>query len=123
MIDERNVFGEPLQLCSDSPLTGFFRSGYCQTGPDGSARHTVCIRATAEFLTFSKERGNDLSTPKPEWGFPGLKPGDRWCLLALRWVEAYRGGMAPKIYLQATHEHLLEHVGLEALMAFALDVN
>ena len=123
MMDERNVFGEPLQLCSDNPLTGFFRSGYCQTGPDGSARHTVCIRATAEFLVFSKARGNDLSTPKPEWGFPGLKPGDRWCLLALRWVEAFKAGAAPKLYLQATHEYVLELVGLKDLKSYALDLS
>ena len=94
-MDERNVLGEPLQPCSDDPLTGFFRNGHCATGPDDVGRHVVCAEMTAEFLAFSKAHGNDLTTPHPEWDFPGLKPGDRWCLVAPRWVEAHEAGAAP----------------------------
>lgn len=100
---ELNVHGEPLKPCSLNPLTGFFRNGHCMTGPEDVGRHTVCAEMTAEFLAFSKSRGNDLSTPIPEYAFPGLQPGDRWCLVALRWIEALEAGMAPKVVLEATH--------------------
>lgn len=118
---ELNVFGEPLQPCSLNPLTGFFRTGHCITGPDGSARHTVCIEATAEFLAFSASCGNDLSTPMPQYAFPGLKPGDHWCLLAPRWVEALEAGMAPKVVLAATHQMVLQYVEIDVLRRYAVD--
>jgi uncharacterized protein (DUF2237 family) len=118
-----NVLGEPLEPCSDDPLTGFFRNAYCQTGPDDIGRHIVCAEMTAEFLAFSKSRGNDLSTPHPEWAFPGLKPGDRWCLVAPRWVEALEAGVAPRVALLSTHEGALRYTTLEALKAHALDLS
>jgi uncharacterized protein (DUF2237 family) len=118
----RNVLGGPLVDCSHSPVTGFFRNGRCDTGVQDVGSHTVCTRVTAEFLAFSKERGNDLSTPVPEWGFPGLKPGDQWCLCAARWLEAWRAGMAPRVVLAATHERCLEVVPLEALKRHAIDL-
>ena len=118
---ELNVFGEPLQPCSLNPLTGFYRTGHCITGPDGTARHTVCIEATAEFLAFSASRGNDLSTPMPQYAFPGLKPGDRWCLLAARWVEALEAGMAPKVVLVSTHQMVLTYVEIDVLKRHAID--
>ncbi|MCA9257534.1 MAG: DUF2237 domain-containing protein, partial [Phycisphaerales bacterium] len=90
-----NVLGGPLATCGESPMTGFYRDGCCNTGPDDLGVHSVCVQVTAEFLAFSKSRGNDLSTPNPQWGFPGLKPGDRWCLCAARWAEAYAAGAAP----------------------------
>lgn len=121
--DERNVFGEPLQPCSTKPMTGFYRDGCCSTGPEDEGRHVVCSLMTAEFLQFSKSRGNDLSTPRPEFAFPGLKPGDRWCLVALRWREAFEAGMAPRVALQATHEAALRYVRLEDLKAHALDLS
>src|SRR3972149_9168249 len=108
----RNVLGEKLQSCSERPLTGFFRDGCCNTGPEDVGVHTVCVVATAEFLEFSKARGNDLSTPMPESGFPGLKPGDRWCLCAPRWREALDAGRAPQVVLAATHEASLEFASL-----------
>ncbi|MDR3472662.1 MAG: DUF2237 domain-containing protein [Devosia sp.] len=120
---ERNVFGEPLQPCSADPLTGFFRDGYCITGPDDQGRHIVCAEMTAEFLAFSKSRGNDLSTPRPEMAFPGLQPGDRWCLVAERWIEALQAGMAPRIALLSTHQSVLDYVGIETLKLFALDLS
>jgi uncharacterized protein (DUF2237 family) len=123
MSEELNVLGEPLQPCSDDPLTGFFRDGHCHAGQDGSARHLVCIEATAEFLAFSKGMGNDLSTPRPEFGFPGLNPGDRWCLLAPRWVEALKHGMAPRVVLLSTHEKVLDYTDLTTLKAYALDLS
>jgi uncharacterized protein (DUF2237 family) len=123
MEDERNVLGEPLQPCSTDPLTGFFRTGYCVTGPDDVGRHIVCCEMTAEFLAFSKSRGNDLSTPRPEMAFPGLKPGDRWCLVAPRWVEALQAGMAPRVVLLATHEAALRYTDLKTLKAYALDLS
>ena len=123
MEDERNVLGEPLQPCSTDPLTGFFRTGYCVTGPDDVGRHIVCCEMTAEFLGFSKSRGNDLSTPRPEMAFPGLKPGDRWCLVAPRWVEALQAGMAPRVVLLATHEAALRYTDLKTLKAYALDLS
>ena len=101
--DALNVLGEPLQACSFDPLTGFYRDGCCHTGPDDVGTHVVCARVTAEFLAFSQAVGNDLSTPRPEWRFAGLKPGDRWCLCVRRWKEALTAGMAPPVILEATH--------------------
>lgn len=106
----RNVLGGELQPCSTDPLTGFYRDGCCNTGTDDLGVHTVCARMTEEFLRFSKERGNDLSTPRP--GFPGLRPGDRWCLCASRWQEAVEAGMAPEVVLESTHAASLEWVSL-----------
>jgi hypothetical protein len=123
MSDELNVLGEPLQPCSDDPLTGFFRTGSCITGPDDVGRHIICCEMTAEFLAFSKSRGNDLSTPRPEMAFPGLKPGDRWCLVAPRWVEALQAGMAPRVALLSTHEGALRYTDLKTLKAYALDLS
>ncbi len=119
---ERNVFGEPLALCSAAPATGFFRDGCCNTGAQDVGSHTVCVVMTAEFLEFSKKAGNDLSTPVPEFGFPGLKAGDRWCLCAARWQQAFKAGMAPKVVLAATHERALEIVSLKDLKRFAIDL-
>jgi uncharacterized protein (DUF2237 family) len=115
-----NVLGEPLKPCSFDPVTGFFRDGCCNTGPEDRGRHTVCARMTAEFLAFSRARGNDLSTPRPELGFPGLQPGDRWCLCAARWVEALEAGAAPRVVLASTHLSVLRLVPLEVLQAHAL---
>ena len=112
-----------LEDCSENPVTGFFRDGCCNTGDDDLGAHTVCIRVTREFLEFSRSRGNDLTTPHPEFEFPGLKPGDRWCLCAARWVEAYRQGMAPRVMLKATHERALEVVPLAVLRKYAADLN
>ncbi len=117
-----NVFGEPLDTCSDDPLTGFFRDGCCNTSDQDFGSHTVCVKVTAEFLEFSRSRGNDLSTPQPEFDFPGLRPGDRWCLCAARWVEAYRNGAAPRVYLQRTHQQALDIVPLKILSKYALDL-
>ena len=118
-----NVFGETLQGCSDEPQTGFFRDGCCNTGADDTGSHTVCVRVTREFLEFSRLQGNDLTTPRPELGFPGLAPGDRWCLCAARWLEAHEHGRAPRVLLKATHERALEIVPLELLKQFAVDLN
>lgn len=115
-----NVLGERLKPCSFDPMTGFFRDGCCNTGPSDRGRHTVCVRLTAEFLTFSRARGNDLSTPRPEYGFPGLRPGDRWCLCATRWTEALEAGKAPQVVLASTHVSMLRLVPLEVLKAHAL---
>ncbi|HAA15014.1 MAG TPA: DUF2237 domain-containing protein [Cytophagales bacterium] len=114
-----NVFGEPLIPCSTDPLTGFFRDGCCETGPQDHGTHTVCAVVTNEFLEFSRSMGNDLITPRPEYRFPGLKQGDKWCLCVTRWLEAYRAGLAPQIVLEATHEKTLEYVALEELVPFA----
>ena len=119
---QRNVFCEPLQSCSERPLTGFYRSGCCHTGPEDLGLHTVCVEVTTEFLAFSKARGNDLSTPLPEFGFPGLEPGDRWCLCAARWREAFDAGSAPRVILGATHEATLDIVDLQDLKRYALDL-
>jgi uncharacterized protein len=105
--DARNVLGEPLGSCSMDPVTGFFRNGCCETGPEDVGMHTVCAVMTAEFLEFSLQVGNDLSTPRPEFGFPGLRPGDRWCLCVPRWKEALDAGVAPPVVLEATHEEVL----------------
>ncbi len=117
----RNVLGGKLETCSLNPMTGFFRNGCCETGPGDLGVHVVCTQVTAEFLTFSKERGNDLSTPAPEYGFPGLTPGDRWCLCAARWKEALDAGVAPPVVLRATHMAVLEFVDLDDLKAHAVD--
>lgn len=118
----RNVLGGPLAECSTRPLTGFYRDGCCNTGMDDHGAHTVCTLLTSEFLEFSKARGNDLSTPMPEYGFPGLNPGDRWCLCAARWREALQAGAAPRVVLAATHERTLDYVKLEELKKFAVDL-
>jgi hypothetical protein len=115
MQDALNVLGEPLQSCSFDPLTGFFRDGCCNTDANDHGTHVVCARMTAEFLAFSAERGNDLITARPQWRFPGLKPGDRWCLCATRWKEAFDAGVAPPIILAATHSKVLEYVTLQDL--------
>lgn len=120
---QRNVLGGPLGTCSDRPLTGFFRDGCCNTSDEDVGRHTVCAVMTAEFLEFSKAAGNDLSTPHPEFGFPGLQPGDRWCLCAARWRQAWEAGAAPRVVLNATNEATLEVVSLEALKSLAVDLN
>ncbi len=120
---QRNVLGGELQPCSFEPVTGFFRDGCCNTSPEDAGSHTVCVVMTAEFLTFSKSRGNDLSTPMPQFGFPGLKAGDRWCLCAPRWQEAFLAGTAPKVALLATQEGALEHAELADLKKFAIDLN
>ncbi|MFY9641755.1 MAG: DUF2237 domain-containing protein [Rhodomicrobium sp.] len=120
---QKNVFGEPLQTCSDLPLTGFFRDGCCNTAPQDFGSHTVCVVMTAAFLEFSKRAGNDLFTPVSEYDFPGLKPGDRWCLCAARWQQAFEAGMAPKVVLSATNERALDIVALKDLKPFAIDLS
>ena len=117
-----NVLGEPLAPCSTQPLTGFFRDGCCNTAPEDRGLHAVCTRVTAEFLEFSRSRGNDLTTPMPEFGFPGLKPGDQWCLCAARWQEALEAGAAPRVVLRATHAATLRLVKLADLKKYALDL-
>ena len=121
--EQLNVFGEPLATCSISPMTGWYRSGCCETDDDDFGSHTVCVVVTEEFLEFSKSRGNDLSTPHPESGFAGLEPGDRWCLCAARWLEAHQAGRAPRVYLRATHRRALEIVDLADLKASAIDLS
>ena len=116
-VRERNVLGEPLIACSFDPLTGFYRNGCCSTGIEDAGNHTVCCVMTAEFLDFSVARGNDLVTPREDWGFPGLKPGDRWCLCAIRWVEAFHEHCAPMVVLEATHERALKLIELSDLQA------
>jgi uncharacterized protein (DUF2237 family) len=120
--EDLNVFGERLALCSVDPVTGFYRDGCCSTGDEDRGRHVVCAEVTASFLEFSKQMGNDLSTPRPEFGFPGLKPGDRWCLCADRWQQALEAGAAPRVVLSATHRLALEHVDLADLKRHALDL-
>ena len=123
MDESLNVFDEPLLSCSESPVTGFFRDGCCNTSDEDFGSHTVCVEVTQDFLDYSRFRGNDLSTPMPDFGFPGLQPGDRWCLCASRWLEAYEQGMAPKIFLTRTHKRALEIVELEKLKEYAADIN
>jgi len=123
MAEELNVLGEPLQSCSDEPLAGFFRDGCCRTGRQDLGAHVICARVTAEFLEYSHRRGNDLVTPQPASGFPGLRPGDRWCLCAARWKEALAAGVAPRVVLQATHAQALEIVEMEDLKRHALDLS
>ena len=117
-----NVLGGVLEPCSTRPVTGFYRDGCCNTGAEDLGLHTVCVVLTAEFLLFSKSRGNDLSTPMPQYGFPGLNPGDRWCLCASRWKEAFEAGVPPQVVLEATHENALQYVPLRALKAHAADL-
>jgi hypothetical protein len=117
--NSKNVFGEPLIECSSDPLTGFYRNGCCDTGPEDRGKHTVCAVMTEEFLQFSKSRGNDLITPIPRFNFPGLEPGDHWCLCVLRWLEAYKEGAAPNVILEATNELALEVVEMEQLLEHA----
>ena len=118
----RNVFGAPLEICSNKPMTGFFRNGCCDTGPDDLGSHTVCVVVTEEFLRFSKSQGNDLSTPAPAFGFSGLQPGDRWCLCAPRWQEALEADSAPRVVLRATHEGALQFCKLADLKRYAIDL-
>jgi uncharacterized protein len=120
---EKNVLGGPLLACSYAPLTGFFRDGCCATQGERGVAHLVCVRVTKEFLEFSVARGNDLVTPQPEMRFRGLKPGDKWCLHVLRWIEAWEAGCAPQVMLQSTNASALDYVDLEALKAHALDLN
>lgn len=115
-----NLLGEPLEPCSNAPLTGFFRDGSCNTCPEDTGHHTVCAQVTAEFLEFSKARGNDLSTPRPEFQFPGLQPGDRWCLCAGRWLEAEEAGVAPPVVLSATNAKAAEIVPADLLGRYAI---
>lgn len=119
MKEPRNVLGGPLKDCSQDPLTGFYRNGRCDTCAEDFGSHTVCVEVTAEFLAFSRKQGNDLTTPSPDLDFPGLRPGDRWCLCAARWFEAYEAGFAPPVILQSTHQAALEVVALAALQEHA----
>ena len=119
---ERNVLGGPLQPCGVDPVTGFYRDGHCATGPEDLGSHTVCAVVSTEFLAMQRELGNDLSTPRPEYGFPGLRPGDRWCVVAVRWLQAYQAGVAAGVVLAATNERALEIVPIEALRQHAVDV-
>ena len=120
---EFNVLGEALQLCSSDPLTGFYRSGYCAAGPDSAAVHLVCIQASDEFLAYSASVGNDLSTAMPQFAFPGLVAGDRWCLVAQRWLQAHVAGKAPRVFLRATNKAVLGLIPLEIIRTYALDLN
>ncbi len=120
---QRNVLGGILGSCSEQPMTGFFRDGCCNTSDEDLGSHTVCVVLTGDFLDFSQRRGNDLSTPRPEFAFPGLKPGDRWCLCAARWREALQAGVAPRVVLAATNEACLLIVGLDDLKRHAIDLN
>ena len=119
---EFNVLGGPLQPCGTDPVTGFYRDGHCASGPDDAGLHTVCTVVSADFLRMQFDLGNDLSTPLPEYGFPGLKPGDRWCVVAARWLQAYQAGVAAGVVLAATNARALEVVPLEALRQHAVDV-
>ncbi len=116
-----NVLGQALQPCSFAPLTGFFRDGCCRTDKTDRGEHIVCVVLSTEFLNFSKQRGNDLSTPRPEYGFTGLKAGEQWCLCATRWLEALQAGAAPQIVLAATHENILDLISLETLVEYGID--
>jgi hypothetical protein len=120
---QKNVFGEEIETCCESPITGFFRDGFCHTDDTDEGIHTVCVSMTEDFLEFSKSKGNDLSTPRPEFNFPGLKEGDSWCLCAERWVEAYEVSVAPKLYIKRTNLRTLDIVPLEILKKFAIDLN
>ena len=119
---ERNVLGGELEPCGTDPMTGFFRDGSCRTGPEDLGSHTVCAVVSEQFLALQRRLGNDLTTPRPEYGFPGLRPGDRWCVVAVRWLQAYRAGAAAGVVLAATHESTLDVVPLEALRQHAVDV-
>ena len=117
---DKNIFGEPLKSCCKNPLTGYFRDGYCKTNKSDYGSHTVCVEITNEFLIFSKSRGNDLITPNPIYNFPGLKAGDKWCLCALRWQEAFESGCAPKVELEATDEKALKYIKINDLIMHAI---
>ena len=119
MAQSLNVFGQPLLLCCNEPKTGFYRDGFCNTGSNDVGTHVICAEMTAEFLSFTKSKGNDLSTPNPFYDFPGLKPGDFWCLCAIRWKEAYDADAAPKVKLECTHEKALDFVTIEQLIEHA----
>ena len=121
-LPERNVLGLELEPCGTEPMTGFYRDGCCSTGPDDLGSHTICAVVTAEFLEHQRDIGNDLSTPRPEFRFPGLRPGDRWCVTARNWARAYADGVAAPVVLASTHEAVLELVPLEALQNHAVDV-
>lgn len=121
-LQAKNVLGTPLECCCTDPMTGYYRDGHCRTDATDRGSHTVCAKVTKEFLAFSKKVGNDLSTPRPEYGFPGLNPGEKWCLCVGRWEEAFLAGVAPPVVLAATHERALEVVELEELKAFAVDL-
>jgi uncharacterized protein (DUF2237 family) len=123
MSESVNVLGEKLETCGKDPITGFYRDGCCNVGPDDFGMHAVCAVVTAEFLEFSKAQGNDLSTPRPEFGFEGLKPGDSWCLCAARWQEAFEAGSAPRVRLRATHQAALEKCALDDLKAHGADLS
>ena len=114
-----NVFGQPLGICCTSPITGFYRDGFCNTGSSDYGTHVVCAIMTEDFLEFSKSKGNDLSSPNETYSFPGLKPGDKWCLCVLRWKEAFDAGKAPKVILEATHDKALKYVTIEDLISHA----
>ena len=121
--DQRSVLDEPLAVCSLQPMTGFTRNGCCETGPEDFGSHTVCVEVTDAFLEFSRSSGNDLSTPVPQFGFPGLKPGDRWCLCASRWQQAFDAGAAPKVVMRSTHQGALEHIEFADLSKNAIDLS
>ncbi len=123
MYESLNVYGEALESCSSDPVTGFFRDGCCNSAGDDIGSHTVCVELTREFLEFSISNGNDLSTPRPEFGFPGLQPGNRWCLCAARWLAAFEAGAAPRVHLTRTHLSALEVVSLDKLRIYAADLN
>ena len=123
MDESVNVFGEHLESCSEEPMTGFFRDGCCNTSEQDFGSHTVCVEVTDEFLQFSRSRGNDLITPMPEYGFPGLRAGDRWCLCASRWLEAQHADAAPRVFLRRTHQRALEIVPMDLLRQYAADLN
>ena len=116
---DKNVFGEPLEICCTAPMTGYFRDGFCRTISEDTGTHTVCAVVTEAFLVYSASRGNDLRTPIPHWNFPGLKPGDKWCLCISRWLEAEKAGKAPPIILEATHQKSLQYASLELLQQYA----
>ena len=122
MTDQRNVLGGPLVTCSTDPVTGFYRDGCCTSGPEDVGSHTICAVVTAEFLEHQRSVGNDLSTPHPEFAFPGLTPGDRWCVVAVRWLQAYQAGVAAPVVLEATNASVLDIVPLELLQQHAVDV-
>ena len=122
-MNQLNVFGQPLLSCCYDPLTGFFRDGFCNTNQQDSGTHIICALMTDSFLVFSRDKGNDLITPVPEFNFPGLVKGDYWCICVLRWIEAYENQMAPRIKLASTNKLALDYVDLELLKEFAIDVN
>ena len=123
MHESKNVFGETLMICGDNPLTGFYRDGFCNTCLQDVGSHTVCIEVSKKFLEYSRFKGNDLSSPMPDYGFPGLKKGDSWCLCAARWLEAEKENMAPRLHLTRTHIKVLEIIPIELMRKYAVDLN